>query len=215
MIAARVIRPSRAAQGPLGQGVGSAAGDPEDREAVDSEGIGECGDILRPVAEAAAGTRVGEADAGTLRREDARAPLLRVGVEVGGLVAAARPAVEEEHGTPAGVAVLGVAQLAAIGQGDRLVFGHQRRDHAAEGEFPHIDIAAGIIADDTVSARIGRLQAPGAPDAKPGLALSESRVPLRTSVPHSIMNVIEAIESRRSIKHYDPEHVMPEEDLAR
>lgn len=28
------------------------------------------------------------------------------------------------------------------------------------------------------------------------------------------MNVIEAIESRRSIKHYDPEHVMPEEDLA-
>lgn len=28
------------------------------------------------------------------------------------------------------------------------------------------------------------------------------------------MNTIEAIESRRSIKHYDPEHVMPEEDLA-
>ena len=28
------------------------------------------------------------------------------------------------------------------------------------------------------------------------------------------MNVIEAIESRRSIKHYDPDHVMPEEDLA-
>lgn len=27
------------------------------------------------------------------------------------------------------------------------------------------------------------------------------------------MNVIEAIESRRSIKHYDPNHVMPEEDL--
>ena len=29
------------------------------------------------------------------------------------------------------------------------------------------------------------------------------------------MNVIEAIESRRSIKHYDPDHVMPEEDLAK
>jgi nitroreductase len=29
------------------------------------------------------------------------------------------------------------------------------------------------------------------------------------------MNVIEAIESRRALKHYDPEHVMPEEDLAR
>ena len=28
------------------------------------------------------------------------------------------------------------------------------------------------------------------------------------------MNTLEAIESRRSIKHYDPEHVMPEEDLA-
>lgn len=28
------------------------------------------------------------------------------------------------------------------------------------------------------------------------------------------MNTIEAIESRRSIKHYDPEHVMPEADLA-
>ena len=28
------------------------------------------------------------------------------------------------------------------------------------------------------------------------------------------MNVTEAIESRRSVKHYDPEHVMPEEDLA-
>lgn len=27
------------------------------------------------------------------------------------------------------------------------------------------------------------------------------------------MNVTEAIESRRSIKHYDPEHVMPEADL--
>jgi len=27
------------------------------------------------------------------------------------------------------------------------------------------------------------------------------------------MNTFEAIESRRSIKHYDPEHVMPEEDL--
>lgn len=29
------------------------------------------------------------------------------------------------------------------------------------------------------------------------------------------MNVIEAVESRRSIKHYDPGHEMPEEDLAR
>jgi nitroreductase len=29
------------------------------------------------------------------------------------------------------------------------------------------------------------------------------------------MNAIEAIESRRSVKHYDPEHVMPKEDLAR
>ena len=29
------------------------------------------------------------------------------------------------------------------------------------------------------------------------------------------MNVIETIESRRSVKHFDPEHVMPEEDLAR
>jgi nitroreductase len=29
------------------------------------------------------------------------------------------------------------------------------------------------------------------------------------------MNVQEAIESRRSVKHYDPEHVMPEEELAR
>ncbi len=28
------------------------------------------------------------------------------------------------------------------------------------------------------------------------------------------MNIIEAIESRRSIKHYDPDHVMPEKDLA-
>lgn len=28
------------------------------------------------------------------------------------------------------------------------------------------------------------------------------------------MNTLEAIESRRSIKHYDPEHVMPEADLA-
>ena len=27
------------------------------------------------------------------------------------------------------------------------------------------------------------------------------------------MNVIEAIDNRRSVKHYDPEHVMPEEDL--
>jgi len=29
------------------------------------------------------------------------------------------------------------------------------------------------------------------------------------------MNVLETIEGRRSVKHYDPEHVMPEEDLAR
>lgn len=29
------------------------------------------------------------------------------------------------------------------------------------------------------------------------------------------MNVLEAIETRRSVKHYDPEHVMPDEDLAR
>ena len=28
------------------------------------------------------------------------------------------------------------------------------------------------------------------------------------------MNVSEAIESRRSVKHYDPDHVMPEQDLA-
>ncbi|MEO0453287.1 MAG: nitroreductase family protein, partial [Verrucomicrobiota bacterium] len=28
------------------------------------------------------------------------------------------------------------------------------------------------------------------------------------------MNTIEAIENRRSIKHYDPEHIMPEQDLA-
>ena len=28
------------------------------------------------------------------------------------------------------------------------------------------------------------------------------------------MNVSEAIESRRSVKHYDPDHVMPETDLA-
>lgn len=28
------------------------------------------------------------------------------------------------------------------------------------------------------------------------------------------MNVSEAIESRRSVKHYDPDHVMPEADLA-
>lgn len=27
------------------------------------------------------------------------------------------------------------------------------------------------------------------------------------------MNVIEAIESRRSVKHYDPQHIMPEADL--
>ena len=27
------------------------------------------------------------------------------------------------------------------------------------------------------------------------------------------MNVIEAIDTRRSVKRYDPEHVMPEEDL--
>jgi len=29
------------------------------------------------------------------------------------------------------------------------------------------------------------------------------------------MNTLEAIESRRSVKHYDPDHVMPEADLAR
>ncbi|BCX48155.1 nitroreductase [Haloferula helveola] len=29
------------------------------------------------------------------------------------------------------------------------------------------------------------------------------------------MNAIETIESRRSVKHYDPEHVMSEEDLAK
>lgn len=29
------------------------------------------------------------------------------------------------------------------------------------------------------------------------------------------MHTLEAIESRRSIKHYDPDHVMPEEDLAK
>ena len=29
------------------------------------------------------------------------------------------------------------------------------------------------------------------------------------------MNTLEAIEARRSVKHYDPDHVMPEEDLAR
>ena len=28
------------------------------------------------------------------------------------------------------------------------------------------------------------------------------------------MNVKETIEARRSVKHYDPDHVMPEEDLA-
>ena len=28
------------------------------------------------------------------------------------------------------------------------------------------------------------------------------------------MNVSEAIEARRSVKHYDPDHVMPETDLA-
>lgn len=28
------------------------------------------------------------------------------------------------------------------------------------------------------------------------------------------MNVTEAIETRRSVKHYDPDHVMPEQDLA-
>ncbi len=28
------------------------------------------------------------------------------------------------------------------------------------------------------------------------------------------MNVIEAIETRRSVKHYDPEHVMPESDVS-
>ena len=28
------------------------------------------------------------------------------------------------------------------------------------------------------------------------------------------MNTVEAIETRRSIKHYDPQHVMPEDDLA-
>ena len=28
------------------------------------------------------------------------------------------------------------------------------------------------------------------------------------------MNVSEAIEARRSVKHYDPDHVMPEPDLA-
>ena len=28
------------------------------------------------------------------------------------------------------------------------------------------------------------------------------------------MNIKEAIDTRRSVKHYDPEHVMPEEDLA-
>jgi len=28
------------------------------------------------------------------------------------------------------------------------------------------------------------------------------------------MNVSEAIEARRSVKHYDPDHVMPEQDLA-
>jgi len=28
------------------------------------------------------------------------------------------------------------------------------------------------------------------------------------------MNVTQAIEERRAVKHYDPEHVMPEEDLA-
>ena len=29
------------------------------------------------------------------------------------------------------------------------------------------------------------------------------------------MQTLEAIESRRSLKHYDPDHVMPEPDLAR
>lgn len=32
--------------------------------------------------------------------------------------------------------------------------------------------------------------------------------------PDIIMNVLEAIATRRSIKHYDPQHVMPETDLA-
>jgi hypothetical protein len=29
------------------------------------------------------------------------------------------------------------------------------------------------------------------------------------------MNILEAIETRRSIKHYDPAHVMPEADVER
>ena len=29
------------------------------------------------------------------------------------------------------------------------------------------------------------------------------------------MNILEAIENRRSIKHYDPSHVMPEADVNR
>lgn len=29
-----------------------------------------------------------------------------------------------------------------------------------------------------------------------------------------LMNITEAIEARRSVKNFDPEHIIPEEDLA-
>ena len=102
-----------------GQRVGAAPRQPDHHEALVSEPVGDRGHVGRPVAHLGVGVVGGVTHTGAFHADQTQAQLLRgPAADQRDLPAGARRAVEPQHQGPGGVAVLGEAQAAAVGQRD-------------------------------------------------------------------------------------------------
>jgi hypothetical protein len=106
--------------GGAGEGVGAAAGDADEAELVEVQPVGEQGDVVAPVGDAALGGGVGVAVAGAVRGDDAGVGVERGLVQQHGLAAGAGEAVAVDDRSPARAAELGVGESATVGGLDEL-----------------------------------------------------------------------------------------------
>ena len=108
-------------------GVRTATGPTDDREAIELELVGQSSDIGRPIEQAPPGQRIGQADARPVNGDQPCANAARQRVVRRADDPAGAEAVKEEHGPAMGIAVLGVAKAAAVGESNLSVVRPQAR----------------------------------------------------------------------------------------
>ena len=102
-----------------GQRVRTAPRQPDHHEALVAQPVGDLGHVGRPVAHVRVGVVGGVAHARALQADEPQAEFLGgPAADERDLPAGARRAVEPQHQRPGGVAVLGEAQPASVGQGN-------------------------------------------------------------------------------------------------